>query len=381
MKVKLILSLYILIFINFIFHAQECNNSVQIVNQNFDIYNGKNQEYSLEMLQSDFPNVGARTAGEIRGIGSKWPQETRVIDGVLRAHFPPNKASGREGGFLFDSSFDDVEEAILEYKLKFDKNFYWAAGGKLPGLGGSSSRNNGAIPSGCIDRGTFNSDNGFSCRLMWRTNRAHTAKPKLVVYLYHPKRPKDCGEDFNIIFDIKKDKWYTIKQYVKLNTPGSKNGILRMYVDGQMLLEKTDIEYRLSAKNNVKINSLVMNTYRGGGATDPVWWSPTTDYIYYDNFKVWTNCSSTLSNNTIDPIKSIITTSQIINNELIVKFKKTINTKITLYSLNGQKIIASNMLNASQHIIDASSLKNGIYLLEIKEKNGFSLTKKVIKTK
>ena len=271
--------------------AQDCNQKNLLFSQNFSKYDGKNQKYTLDMLRTDFSNAGARTSSEIRGIGPQWVQETRVIDGALRAQFPKNKASGRDGGILFDNSFEDVEEATLEYRLKFNENFYWAAGGKLPGLGGSAFDNKGAIPSGCVDRGSRNSDNGFSCRLMWRTNRAHTAKPKLVVYTYHPKRPKDCGEDFDFIRDIKKGKWYTIQQYIKLNTPGQKNGVLRMFVDGQKLLDKNDVEFRLPGKNNVKINSFIMNTYRGGARTDNVWFSPTTDYIYFDDIKVWKNCS------------------------------------------------------------------------------------------
>jgi len=94
-----------------------------------------------------------------------------------------------------------------------------------------------------------------------------------------------------LIRNIQKDEWYTIRQYVKLNTPGSNNGILKMWIDGQLLMDLDDIAFRLPGKGNVKINALVGHTYRGGNATDPVWWSPTTDYAYFDDFKVWTNCS------------------------------------------------------------------------------------------
>ena len=109
------------------------------------------------------------------------PQETRIVNGTLRAQYLKNDASGRSGGFLFDPYFDAVDEAYLEYKVKFDDNFFWATGGKLPGLGGSTSGINsestgrGTIPSGC----KYNT-NGWSARLMWRRNRAQTNAPYLI---------------------------------------------------------------------------------------------------------------------------------------------------------------------------------------------------------
>ncbi len=269
--------------------AQNCTNSRLIIDQNFSKYNGQNKEYSLNILKDDFQRVSARTSGEIRGIGGNWPQETRVINGALRAQYTKNAASARTGGFIFDSSFDGAEEATLEYRVKFDKNFTWATGGKLPGLGGASTEN-GGIPAGCTQNQSV-IKNAFSCRLMWRRNRDQTQPPYLIVYPYLPNRDTRCGGNITFIRNIKKDKWYTIKQYIKLNKPGSKNGVLKMYVDGELKLEKNDIEYRLPGKGNVKINSLVMHTYRGGNRTDPVWWSPNTDYAYFDDVKVWTNCS------------------------------------------------------------------------------------------
>ncbi|AXT58947.1 DUF5060 domain-containing protein [Aquimarina sp. AD10] len=303
--------LIILLIIVSSVRAQNCNSNELVINQNFSKYANQNKEYTLSMLKSDFPRVSGRTSSEIRGIGGNWPQKTRVINGELRAEYIKNAASGRKGGFLFDSSFDNADEAILEYRVKFDKNFKWAAGGKLPGLGGSSKNNPGAIPSGCTTN-QGNIDNGFSCRLMWRTNRAGTAAPKLVVYTYFPEKNTRCGVDYDIIRNIKKDKWYTIKQYVKLNTLGKKNGVLKMYVDGKLLLNETNITYRLPGKKDVKINALIMNTYRGGAANDQVWWSPTTDYVYFDNIKVWRNCSDTGNTNNQPP--SIAITSPSNNN-------------------------------------------------------------------
>ncbi|MCK8524397.1 Ig-like domain-containing protein, partial [Aquimarina sp. D1M17] len=272
-------------------NAQNCSNSRLVIDQNFSQYNGQNKLYTRSMANNDFPRVAGRTSGgNVRGLSNDFPQRNRVINGELRAEFTKNDASGRSGGFVFDSSFDGAEEATLEYRVKFANDFVWATGGKLPGLGGASTPN-GSQPAGCTqNQNTVN--NAFSCRLMWRSNRAHTQEPYLIVYDYLPNRETRCGGNTRLgNLKLQRNKWYTVKQYLKLNTPGQKNGILKMYVDGQKLVDQDDVMFRLSGKGSVKINSIVMHTYRGGNRTDPVWHSPQDDYAYFDDFKVWTNCT------------------------------------------------------------------------------------------
>ncbi|MEL6844995.1 MAG: polysaccharide lyase, partial [Bacteroidota bacterium] len=170
-------------------HAQ-CDT---IINQDFNHW--ENKRYTIADAKKDFNNkIKPWTAGSYRGIDAPGaaasliddvPQETRIVDGTLRAEYKKNDASGRSGGFLFDPYFDGVEEAYLEYKVKFDTDFFWATGGKLPGLGGSirginsETEGRGAIPSGC----GYN-DDGFSARLMWRRNRAQTNTPYFILYSY-----------------------------------------------------------------------------------------------------------------------------------------------------------------------------------------------------
>ncbi|MGF1637374.1 MAG: polysaccharide lyase [Cyclobacteriaceae bacterium] len=277
--------------------GQTCTNGNLVINQNFNQY-ANNTLYTINRASNDFDGIRAMTSGQIRGLdgnGITWPHKTRIVNGQLRAEYLANTAGGPNGGFLFDKQFTGTEEAIMEYRVRFDKNFIWAYGGKLPGLGGTSLSNNGAIPAGCTQN--MNSiENGFSARLMWR--QSGEGKPvRLVAYMYLPNRDiTKCGENFEIIRDLQKDKWYTIRQHIKLNTPGQNNGILKMYIDGQLELSMNNIMYRKSGKSNVKINAAIMNTYRGGAASDVRWHSPTTDYIYFDDFKVWTNCSGVPTN-------------------------------------------------------------------------------------
>lgn len=279
-----------------------------IIDVDFD--NHSNKIYTVEDAKNDFNNkLKPWTASTYRGLSGPGassnliedtPQETRIENGTLKAEYLKDDASGRSGGFLFDSYFDAVDEAYLEYKVKFDENFFWATGGKLPGLGGSTSGINsettgrGTIPSGC----KYNAD-GWSARLMWRRNRQQTDTPYLILYSYFAEKTNgqsrtdgDCGDAKKIFTGLNGNTWYTIRQYIKMNTPGQNDGVVTMWVNEEMVYNDDKALIRNSGKNSLKINALIMNTYRGGSRTDPVWHSPRTEYAFFDDFKVWTGCST-----------------------------------------------------------------------------------------
>jgi hypothetical protein len=260
------------------------SESALLFEMNFNDYTHNYKTYNKAMVFADFNEKGstiaARASGEIRGFDSadkSWPARNTVGLGHLKADFPANIASGKESGFLFDKHLPDMDVATMEYRIKFDDNFIWAAGGKLPGLGGAIE--GAGIPVGCT-KNQNNIKNGFSARLMWRRDG------KLVLYTYFPDRKKNCGEDY-VFFQALSGKWYTLTQTIKLNTPGKRDGQLWMYVNNELVYTKTDAFFREAGKENVKINTAIFHTYRGGKATDPRFHSPQQEYIYFDDFKIW----------------------------------------------------------------------------------------------
>ena len=281
-----------------------------MIDQDFNHWG--NKTYTVADAKSDFNNkIKPWTASTYRGLVAPGAaanligdvaQETRIVNGELRAEYKKNDAGGYAGGFLFDPYFDGVEEAYLEYKVKFDANFFWATGGKLPGLGGSTqgvdseSTGRGAIPSG----GSYDENGtGFSARLMWRRNRAQTDKPYFILYSYFAKKANgsarkdgEAGDAIRLYTGLEDDTWYTVRQYLKLNTPGQDDGTVIMWIDGEEVYRNTKHNMRKTGKGNLKINALIMNTYRGGSRTDPVWHSPRDEYAFFDDFKVWTGCSN-----------------------------------------------------------------------------------------
>ena len=75
---------------------------------------------------------------------------------------------------------------------------------------------------------------------------------------------------------LESNRWYSIEQYLKLNTPGKKDGILRAWVDGRAAFEKTDIRMRDVAA--LKIQSIWINVYFGG-----TWVARYTNHLFIDN--------------------------------------------------------------------------------------------------
>ncbi len=75
---------------------------------------------------------------------------------------------------------------------------------------------------------------------------------------------------------------HCVEHYVKLNTPGLRNGIYRGWVDGELVFEKTDFVFRKVAA--LAVESIWMNVYHGG--TTPV---DRTVHLYIDNLVIATS--------------------------------------------------------------------------------------------
>jgi hypothetical protein len=75
---------------------------------------------------------------------------------------------------------------------------------------------------------------------------------------------------------LENNRWYCIEQYVRLNTPGANDGVLRGWVDGKLAFEKTDVRMRDIAE--LKIECVWINIYHGGKQP-----ATSDDHLYIDN--------------------------------------------------------------------------------------------------
>ncbi len=168
-----------------------------------------------------------------------------------------------------------VSEASLNYDVKFDRNFDWAKGGKLHGVG----------PEKSVTGGKAVSKDSWSVRLMFRPAGGITS------YIYKQDKKGKYGDKTYAENTLKKDRYYAVTVYVKINNPGVKDGIVRVYLDGQLEIDLT----KQMLRGNVNIDTgnieyILFNTFHGGHSED---WAPkkngkpVTCYAYFDNFAVY----------------------------------------------------------------------------------------------
>lgn len=176
------------------------------------------------------------------------------------------------------NDFSEPQEAYFRYYLRLGDNWNQFSGGKMPGFAGTygiagwgSRRPSGT--NGWSTRGAFIKTFLFGGEKV----------TSLGSYVYHLGQGGDYGNTWawnlgNAAL-LKNNHWYCIEQYVKLNTPELADGVLKAWLDGQLVFEKTGLKFRTS--DVLKIEEVWMNIYHGGVAPSPI-----EQTAYIDNFVV-----------------------------------------------------------------------------------------------
>jgi len=183
----------------------------------------------------------------------------------------------------------EYEELFLRYRVKFEDGFDFVRGGKLPGLAG------GTAPTGNAPADGFN---GWTGRLMWRTDfQGVSGDPQqLVSQAISYAKYTDSGfdmdgrdedreywvDDAGDRIQIDADRWYEIRQRVKMNTPGQPDGILQIWLDGQLVHDQQDVLFRFT--DELKIDQMYFSTFFGGGSS---WKTSKDETIFFDDFVVY----------------------------------------------------------------------------------------------
>ena len=229
------------------------------------------QVYKLDFKSS---NLGPLTDAELESAGGsmewmKLNNNSTVVDDVDRGKvlvvkYPEGTVGPNTNGSQFLKTLPQTStEYYLDYYVKFNNNFDYQIGGKLPGLtSGGSTWTGGSHPT---------EGQGWSARYMWLSNG------ELVVYLYYVEMSGEYGESIKTNKFLQKNKWYRLTQRIKLNTNRDSNGILQVWLDGVMVIDKRDIVFRYDGKG--PIDSFYFSTFHGGSSDS---WKP--DYDSYASF-------------------------------------------------------------------------------------------------
>jgi polysaccharide lyase-like protein len=205
------------------------------------------------------------------------------LDGAaLQVRIPRGQNIALDMGYRFaEKHGSEPEEIYFRYYLRFANDWRPAVdGGKLPGISATYAQTGwgGRKADGTTGwslRGQF-----FAMPEMG--NPFHAATP-IGTYAYHADMAESFGDAWPWTANgrglLERDRWYCIEQYVKVNTPGSKDGILRAWIDGDLVFEKSDLHLRDVA--TIRIEQIWMNVYYGG--VNP---SPSDLHLFIDNVVV-----------------------------------------------------------------------------------------------
>ena len=210
---------------------------------------------------------------------------------AMRVTLPAGRWSGDGNGdhglINFPKLDRNVTEATMDYYLRFDPNFDWSWGGKLPGLMGVAPGVNPIEPH----KGS-QTDQGWSARRMWLTNASYgSVKPSMannmVTYFYWPGRNSRIAEnvwwqDGPSRVELERGQWHHVRQHVRMNTPGQSDGVLREWVDGELVLERTNAEFRVDP--SVEVTNISWNIFRGGNTAD--WRGSRDSWVDFADIKV-----------------------------------------------------------------------------------------------
>ncbi|MFD2822658.1 polysaccharide lyase [Lacinutrix iliipiscaria] len=172
---------------------------------------------------------------------------------------------------------EGLEEATLNFSVKFSKDFKFVKSGKIHGL----------IPNNKIVGGKKMQDDGWSVRATFKE------KGEIASYIYYQNKPNKWGDGItssNTVFT--RGEYNDVAIYVKLNKPvNSKNGRCEIWVDGILQVSQELIQYRSAAEDSSLITHFYFDTFHGGHTPD---YSPknekgeyTTEYAWFDNFEIY----------------------------------------------------------------------------------------------
>lgn len=238
--------------------------------QNFvrvSVVNGPNA-FSGKSLKVLYPKGGNTSSHS----GFQYPE---YIPGTKRYNRNTGKIEGEKS----------YQEMYISYWVKFENDFTWQLGGKLPGL---------------IAEKAFKSKDRserVNARLMWRENG------KLEFYIHTPYLKKKSagkkyedrifwnnGKDINGHAKLTKGKWHHIEFRVKLNDVVNgkpvPNAELEGWLDGEHAALYTDVTLRGNPSFN--FNTFFFSTFFGGssGSGEKVWWPLKDVYAYFDQIEI-----------------------------------------------------------------------------------------------
>ena len=234
--------------------------------------------YSEAMLEMDWNNPAWSNGVEEGRVSIVSTDQEHNV--ALAVFYPEGEYGTSQTGAQWKLDLDGSYEHVrVRYRLRFTDDFDFVRGGKLPGLIGGQGNTGGGIPNG---------SDGWSARMMWRTDGAITQ------YVYHPDQPQNYGEDLPWEIDgtqahFVREQWHTVTHEIRMNTPGKNDGSIKSWLDGTLALDAQNMRFRDIP--DFAIDRLYFSTFFGGG--DASWSTSKDEIILFDDFRIEAIISTT----------------------------------------------------------------------------------------
>jgi len=96
---------------------------------------------------------------------------------------------------------------------------------------------------------------------------------------------KDEDETFfqsnESLTSLKSNVWYDITQRIKMNDPKTNNGIIQIWLNDKLVVNRQDVRFRTNSSSG--IDKLYFSTFFGGGRS---WRTSKWETAYFDNFVI-----------------------------------------------------------------------------------------------
>ncbi|MCB1922378.1 MAG: DNRLRE domain-containing protein [Gammaproteobacteria bacterium] len=204
---------------------------------------------------------------------SREPASAEPVSEDAANHFAPlsGKAlrvtieQGKKGGlnllYRFREKTGAEPDAMhFRYYVRLGESWKPLVSGKMPGFAGTYNR---------AGWGGRRSDgvNGWSARGAYKVaSSAQGDAYALGSYIYHADSSTKFGDlvgwNLGNTGLIEKNRWYSVEQYVRLNTPGKADGEVKAWLDGVLVYQRRGLRFRDIP--DLHIETLWMNVYHGG---------------------------------------------------------------------------------------------------------------------
>lgn len=237
--------------------TRDYHTAKEVVRENFASHRDWGTENNIRLLPSEITKLGETGLRILYPEGTSSPSDADESNDARR---------GGAGFYTLETALNGSEHACLLYRVRFESDFDFVKGGKLPGLYG------GEAPSG---GDKVDGENGFSMRFMWREEGQGELYPYIV-----GREGDSIGRG---MWTFPTGRWVTLEQEIILNTPGEENGVVRVWVDGEPILELEDVVYRTT--EDVTVDGLMFSSFFGG--TGEEWRSPRDQSADFSAFRLY----------------------------------------------------------------------------------------------